>query len=244
MNNMNIVQLALVLLAGVHCQSALAECDTSIQEGAGRAALSQIFECLQNRIVELEKQKVIHAVPIGGVVAWWGNWSAETNRPTGYELCDGSPVYTQTSPILGQKKPNLQGKFIRGAEPSNVNVVASQKEGGTDKLTTLRTNGSALTADQMPRHGHGGSTRKDGLHKHQSSGKSASDDGGQSRDDHFALGDHKDVRTWPGIDINNKLSEHQHALMYEGKGKTHDHKLPIEENRPKYLELIYLIRVK
>jgi hypothetical protein len=52
-------------------------------------------------------------VPVGSVIAYWG---PTTPLPSGYEVCDGNPVTTAGSPLLGKRKPNLGERFIRGAK--------------------------------------------------------------------------------------------------------------------------------
>ena len=63
---------------------------------------------------------------IGAIVSFWGSPS---QIPSGWELCDGTVVYTAGSSIIGQTKPNLIDKFIRGASGD---VKNSPVSGGYD----------------------------------------------------------------------------------------------------------------
>lgn len=52
-------------------------------------------------------------VPVGTIVAYWPD--SHGSPPTGWEICDGTEVKTQGSDIKGVLKPNLVGRFPRGA---------------------------------------------------------------------------------------------------------------------------------
>ena len=103
-------------------------------------------------------------VPIGGVIAWWGDWGDSRKRPKGFELCDGTTVTTPGSSIIGQEKPKLIGRFIKGAGPQNFNVAANKIMDGIDVLRGVRTEGTSLTVSQLPGHSHGSITSENGSH--------------------------------------------------------------------------------
>lgn len=78
------------------------------------------------------------SVPIGTVIAFAGNWI-----PTGWELCDGGPIpanYSRALNLIGNRKPNLINRFIRGT------ASASRDERGSDEV--------ALVAENLPFHDH------------------------------------------------------------------------------------------
>jgi outer membrane murein-binding lipoprotein Lpp len=83
-------------------------------------------------------------VPVGSVVAWWGNLAS---IPVNFELCDGNAPTTPGA-ILSENKPNLLSRFIRGAS-SIVGVT-----GGQDLISDTTTLPHTLTVAEMPSHNH------------------------------------------------------------------------------------------
>lgn len=78
------------------------------------------------------------SVPIGTIVAFAGRWI-----PEGWELCDGRPItdrYPQARTIIGDRKPDLINRFIRGTDSLPF------KNGGSD--------GVELVAENLPSHNH------------------------------------------------------------------------------------------
>jgi len=55
-------------------------------------------------------------VPIGTIIDWWRDENAPVVQPepTGYQVCDGSEIRDDKSPLKGQRVPNLTNLFIRG----------------------------------------------------------------------------------------------------------------------------------
>ena len=88
------------------------------------------------------------AIPIGGIIMYWGN---SASLPAGFELCDGANVSTTGSSLLGQPKPNLVGKFPRGATGD---VKGSPITGGAD------------TANLQHSHTVDGHTHTGSVHQH------------------------------------------------------------------------------
>lgn len=82
---------------------------------------------------------VADALPIGSIAAFTGK---KSDVPKNYELCDGELVITSESPIRGHRKPNLFGKFLRGA-PADAETLVS---GGATTVT--------LGIDHLPAHVH------------------------------------------------------------------------------------------
>lgn len=80
--------------------------------------------------------------PIGTLVPFFGN---SADIPPGFELCDGEPVKNAASPIVGLRKPNLRGRFLRGADPT-ASSVGDLKQGGSANVT--------LTVENLPKHAH------------------------------------------------------------------------------------------
>jgi len=61
------------------------------------------------------------AVPVGGIVMWWGNWEDSNIRPPNYELCDGTKVNT-AGPLKDVLKPNFLKAFPRGLASGSTNA--------------------------------------------------------------------------------------------------------------------------
>jgi len=68
------------------------------------------------------------SVPVGGVIAWWGDSSTP---PAGWKVCDGSAVNDSASSLNGKTVPDLRNRFIRGAAG---NVRTSLPTGGRDVI--------------------------------------------------------------------------------------------------------------
>src|SRR5690606_30626407 len=133
------------------------------------------------------------AVPIGGVIMWWGTVDA---IPDGFELCDGTAPTTPGAVLTG-RKPDLVDRFAKGAGASD-STVAQLEVGGAHAITTRNSGGTAITPSQLPAYSlpHNLGTTSAGNHRHvinnntqDGQQKGASDDGGTSNDNYFALGD-------------------------------------------------------
>jgi microcystin-dependent protein len=74
-------------------------------------------------------------IPVGGIIMWNG-----TSAPNGWALCTGQTVNGHTT-------PNLQGQFIVGYNPSDVDYNNTGITGGEKTHT--------LTITEMPSHNHG-----------------------------------------------------------------------------------------
>ena len=113
-------------------------------------------------------------VPIGGIVAFWGT-REELEALAAYEVCDGREVSTARSPILGRRKPDLVGRFIRGGASVD---IEKPETGGADTHAKWSTLGHSLTKAQMPRHRH-----NLGMSKTDEDGGKYNSDGGKAH--HF-----------------------------------------------------------
>ena len=78
-------------------------------------------------------------IPLGAVIAFPNKLTAP---PEGYEFCDGEFVTTRNSPMLGKRKPDLNGRFLRGAPKD----AAAFVQGGKASLQ--------LAPDNLPPHSH------------------------------------------------------------------------------------------
>lgn len=165
------------------------------------------------------------AVPVGAVIAWWGSTS---NIPSGFELCNGA-VPTTAGATLAGNKPNLLGRFPRGS--ANADVKSSPITGGTDMRDATSTGPTALSIAQMPAHTHG-ITDPGHSHKLYAGGTASVNPAITNGSSNGAIYG-PTASSVTNITINSS-----------GSGQAHDHTIPSHDNRPAYLELLYIIRVK
>ena len=60
---------------------------------------------------------LMDACPIGSIVPILvGLGAVPTPDPTIWQLCNGSPITQPTSPLVGQSTPNLNDRYLKGAE--------------------------------------------------------------------------------------------------------------------------------
>jgi len=151
------------------------------------------------------------AVPVGGVIAWWGDLSS---IPENFELCDGNPPTTPGA-VFSSNKPNLLQRFVRGA------VLTVGSTGGQDLIADATTWPHTLTVSEMPSHNH-----HDGTFKH------------ILKVDGFATLKYSDNTVGEPNLYSSRSMENR------GLGQAHSHGISGHDNRPKYYELFYIIRVK
>jgi len=70
------------------------------------------------------------AVPVGGVLMWWGTLAS---IPAGFEICDGGAATTPGASLQGLK-PELRDRFVKGATSAAVDVQTTPITGGTHTL--------------------------------------------------------------------------------------------------------------
>lgn len=132
-------------------------------------------------------EEIISAGSPSGVIGIWSG--SEAAIPSGWYLCNGS-----------NGTPDLRGRFVVGAGSH----YAKGATGGTDTVTTtaaITISGHALTAAEIPLHGHGSITDNYGY--------AASGGGNFSSGSPPAL---------PGT-----LEEHSKYTGYAGSGTAHSH---------------------
>lgn len=184
------------------------------------------------------------SVPIGTVLIWWGRTD---DLPPGFELCDGAAPST-VGAVLPGDKPDLRSLFVRGAPAGVMDVAASPVGGGRDTKPTRSLQGTALTRSQLPNYtlSDSLSTNTAGSHIHTVNQNCASDDDGGS-DTHYTMGDSSAGRTCP-ISRTAFGGSHGHTITgsvsLDGNGFAHNHSIAPQENRPAFLEVAYIIRVK
>ena len=192
-------------------------------------------------------------VPVGAVVAWWGTTS---NIPPGFELCNGLAPTTPDATLTGNK-PNLLGKFPRGS--ANDDVKTSPLTGGVDTLAATVTGGKQLGPSEMPSHTHGNTlaTASAGSHTHLGYIRYSTSAGSGATLPYNISYRASASEAKVGSDeiYVESGGAHTHpitgGISYAGGpgpdgalGVAHTHTIPSYDNRPAYLELLYIIRVK
>ena len=167
-------------------------------------------------------------LPVGSVTMWWG---AKASVPGGWEICDGSTPSTAGASLAGNK-PNLVDRFPKGATSGTANTQTGNFSGGTN--TDLAgpplgaglgniTQGHALTPGEIPAHHHeifplnSGSVQGGGNYIQ---GAAYHNSNGYGPYGSSTTGDNT------------------------GGGGSHVHGLPEHDNRPAFLEMFFIIRVK
>ena len=173
-------------------------------------------------------------VPVGGIICFWG---ASANTPKGFEVCDGELVTTATSPILGKRKPDLRGRFVRGASGSVPDIAALKREG---------TETFSLTVGNLPKHLHDVKVAlaESTTHSHELSLPITKEDIEQSSN----YG-----RTYVGGDMENPIVRSR-ARAKSTEAGAHVHDATVTETAvgdsaqilhlPPYQEILFLIRVE
>jgi len=87
-------------------------------------------------------------VPIGTIIDWWRDENAPSVQPepTGYQICDGSEIRDEKSPLKGQRVPNLAGRFIRGVTQAQ----AIGQTGGSEVAALPASTGSCYLGGGDP----------------------------------------------------------------------------------------------
>lgn len=179
-------------------------------------------------------------VPIGGVLMWWGSVSS---IPPGFELCDGTLPVTNGA-LLGVRKPDLRDRFVKGATADRLDVVANPVLGGLHQVPERKTGGTVLSVAQMPAHNHTGTTGPaNSMNWIARRGGSLDNYGGDWRNSMPALPDGAPASR----NDDNFLGQahtHNFTTSSTGSGQSHDHTVPAHDNRPAFLEMLFIIRVK
>ena len=87
-------------------------------------------------------------VPIGTIIDWWRDDNAPNPlpEPEGYQVCDGSEIRDDRSPLKGLKTPNLNNLFIRGVtQPESIG-----KTGGSESAALPASTGSCYQGGGDP----------------------------------------------------------------------------------------------
>lgn len=194
-------------------------------------------------------------VPLGGIIPFCGG-PEELELLENFELCDGSEVTREDSPIRGRLKPDLRNRFLAGADRAALNLWTDPVSGGVDTIPARplgQTEGHALTIAQLPKHGHGAQVSTvrgsalGGNHRLVSEYRRGSGPGTPSGMDGNPGGSDPefDVRWGTAVPIRNHT--HTVTVTETGGGQSHSHRLPdvpAHDNRPSFVAVHFIIRVK
>lgn len=179
------------------------------------------------------------AMPVGGVIMWWGTI---IGIPKNFELCDGA-IPTSPGAVLLGNKPDLRDRFVKGAQAAVTDVATAPVLGGANTISTRLSGDTTLTESQIPAHPHSVNitTRSDGAHSHQVPTQGAYGTFGVLAIDAagFNGGNARGTDT---------QGSHTHSVVGStdsaGGGQAHNHSIAAHDNRPAFVELFYIIRVK
>ena len=180
--------------------------------------------------------------PIGSIQMW-----PSDTLPTGYHLCDGSSLnisdYPELYKVLGTtyggsgtsfKLPNIQGSFVAGKGANDYNTLGAT--GGANKV--------ALGISEMPKHNHNTSSSV-------SNGEITISGGNHNHTYTSPVEDDTKVGTYDGNNVRDYSSkntggsgEHNHKFTLYARGGDSNGSTVPHENRPPYIVLNYIIKVK
>lgn len=203
-----------------------------LSDKTNRQLLTEI-QALQAQIATLQP------APAGSIMMWPSN-----TIPTGWALCDGSSYsrseYAALFAVLGTtygsndnssfKLPDMRGLFVAGKGANNYSTL--NQKGGANTV--------ALTESQMPKHNH-----DDG--KHDSDQTITTSSNGNHH--HTVYGTGKDYSTGKAYSSGSSVETanfntsdngaHTHTFTMKARGGSDAH-----ENRPPYIVLNYIIKLK
>ena len=185
------------------------------------------------------------SVPVGGVIMWWGGASAV---PAGFEICNGGAPTTPGALIAS--KPNLLDKFVKGASTNAGNVTSPVVSGGTNTIAASNTGGTVLSQSQLPNYNltYSLETTTAGNHSHTiSNNRNSAEDDDTGDNGYLATGQGQGIRPFPTL-YSDFAGDHKHGITgtisLNGGSQAHNHTIPAEDNRPAFVEMFYIIRVK
>ena len=212
-----------------------------LTDKTNRALLEEV-NALKEQIASLTP------APIGSIQMW-----PSDTLPNGYHLCDGSSLnvseYSELYKVLGTtyggsgtsfKLPNMQGVFVAGKGANNYSSL-----GATGGANTV-----ALAMNNIPKHNHDSSssvsnktitTSEGGKHTHDITFKTYSDSQGEKNDSRITRGkDNFNAETYTTTEEPN----HKHTFSLYARGGDANGTTVAHENRPPFIVLNYIIKVK
>jgi len=201
-------------------------------------------------------------VPVGTIIEWYRP-TPSTAIPDGWAVCDGSTVSDAASPMNGQPTPNLVGRFTSGLDPAQVTpttygagtATPLPEQGGQNSVDLTHGHAIPNHSHATPAHSHG--INADGAHSHTAF---LGDANGHIT---TPIQNHGAGSFWaflgPGANCQHQVpvqvasgGSHSHggATAAGGAGTTSQVGLSASsalgpvENRPQYVGLLKLIRVR
>jgi len=191
---------------------------------------------------------LVTSVPVGTILAWWGDVHT---IPAGFELCDGRFPQTPEA-LLKDPKPDLQGRYLKGAEQPAIFRPRSAPKGGRN-TSSATTGAHKLTVAEVPHELGLTAQGADGLtdpgHWHALPSDVTFERIEKTDDD---SGDEITVAVWPARTTEARTTVNTTGaqvnppeLTLKGQSAAHDHGLRSDvDNQPAFLEVLYIIRVK
>jgi hypothetical protein len=181
------------------------------------------------------------ALPVGAVIMWWGD---VVGIPANFELCDGA-VPTTPGALLQGNKPDLRDRFVKGAQAAVTDVATTPVLGGTNTIGNRLSGDSTLSVGQIPTHSHSMNITSSsaGNHLHN---LAIQQNGNQGTYGLIA----GDVSGYTGVHARTTdiQGNHTHSVVGDtanvGGGLPHNHSIPAHDNRPAFVEMFYIIRIK
>jgi hypothetical protein len=159
-------------------------------------------------------------VPVGTVVSWWRPDAGLPIPSDGWAIADGSVVSDPGSPLYGQPLPDLTGRFIMGVTPDSIGQM-----GGSNTLDLSHSHQVNSHTHSIPSHSHNLD------HDHHTSDVYCIGGGSTSV--------HRDIT---GVTVSNTGS--WSGTTGASQPSTNSQLSSTTDNRPQYVGLLFLVRIK
>ena len=200
--------------------------------------------------VAAKPYQLMSGVPIGGIIMWSGSY---TEIPTGFVLCTGQTGLTRSDGAGTINAPDLRDKFIKGSldatdhkttggskiKAGNTGYAGGHSHLSNTEYAGLHSHGgnsqsTILSVDQMPIH----------FHEYQSTVVQANYGGGvgiaaSAPFPAYTGSAGGSAPHWHGI---GEDGSHFHAVYIEAVAD-HRHSMQIDDARPPYYALAFIMRV-
>jgi len=174
---------------------------------------------------DLAPDAVPPGVPIGSVISWWRP-DAGTPLPSDeWAVADGSTVADPESPLYGRALPNLTDRFIMGVTSGNIGVT-----GGTNTLNLSHIHQVDSHSHSLPEHAH------DYNHDHGTSDVYCMGGGSTSV--------HRDITSLVNYAGSGTNTGSWSGVSGASQPNTNAQLSSATDNRPQYVGLIFLVRIK
>lgn len=255
------------------CLDNIIEINKSDCIGNSRETINTNFTVLKDKVCSLEtktiviEEKSIYYVPLYGIIMYYGDitlggtdfelngYGKATKKLDAFAICDGS-----------NGTPDMRDRFVVGAGGSYTHKtfgpqVPGQQPSQINDTLSLQFSSVQLTIDEMPTHNHGitepkvngvevghshtGSTSSDGKHKHIFSYHGGKDDpnndgsGNPQPDGRYEFYTNGETDEEPDHSHTLNINYSKTGITINDKGGSVKH-----ENRPPYIALGYIMRVK